>query len=257
MNRLMALGAVALALGAGGAAIVQKAAAGGAVAARQADGGLSVMPAVIEVKNARNGGLAQVTVANRSAAPMTVTLTPRQWQQGADGKVAPNRKAALGGVTVTEGSFTLAPGAEKQVTLNLNTSAANGIYGALEAVGLPTDVAKRKGLIIGYRVVGAIRLTPAAPKAELKAGTIKAAKGTAVLPVKNTGNTIDAVTGSVSVKDARGTRNLTVQGVKILPGKSVNIPLGSKLNKGSATAKVTLNQRGKKAVQLSKKFTVK
>jgi len=160
-------------------------------------------------------------------------------------------------VTVTEGAFTLAPGAEKQVTLNLNTSAANGIYGALDAVGLPTDVAKRKGLIVGYRVVGAIRLTPAAPKAELKAGTIKASKGTAVLPVKNTGNTIDAVTGNVSVKDARGTRNLTVQGVKILPGKSVSIPLGTKLTRGSATAKVTLNQRGKKAVQLTKKFTVK
>ena len=215
------------------------------------------MPAVIEVPNARSGTLAQVTVANRSAAPMTVTLTPRKWQQGADGKVAPNRKGALGGVTVSEGSFTLAPGAEKQVALNLSTSAANGVYGALEAVGLPTDVAKRKGLIVGYRVVGAIRLTPAAPKPGLKAGAIKASKGTAVLPVKNTGNTIDAVTGNVSVKDARGTRNLTVQGVKILPGKSVNIPLGSKLTKGSARAKVTLNQRGKKAVELSKKFTVK
>ena len=53
-----------------------------------------------------------------------------------------------------------------------------------------------------------------------------------MLPVKNTGNTIDAVTGNVSVKDARGTRNLTVQAVKILPGKTVNIPLGTKLDQG-------------------------
>ena len=36
--------------------------------------------------------------------------------------------------------------------------------------------------------------------------------------------------------------------MKILPGKTVNIPLGTKLSKGSATAKVTLNQRGKKAL---------
>ena len=92
-------------------------------------------------------------------------------------------------------------------------------------------MAKRKGLVLGYRVVGAIRLTPAAPKAAITAGTIKATKGTAVLPVKNTGNTIDAVTGSVSVKDARGTRNLSVQAVKILPGKTVNIPLGTKLTR--------------------------
>lgn len=257
MKRSMALGAVVLALGAGGAALVQKAAAGGAAATRQTEGGLSLMPAVIEVANATQGGLAQVTVANRSAAPMAVTLTPRQWLQAADGKVSPNRKAPLGGVSVTEGTFTLAPGQEKQVTVKLDTSAANGIYGALEAVGLPVDVAKRKGLVLGYRVVGAIRLTPAAPKPGISAGTIKPAKGTAVLPVKNIGNTVDAVTGNVSVKDARGTRNLTVQAVKILPGKTINISLGTKLTKGSATAKITLNQKGKRAVQLTKKFKVK
>jgi hypothetical protein len=257
MKRKMALGAAVLALGAGAAGLVQKATAGGAVAARQDAGGLSLMPAVIDLKNPRTGALTTVTVANRSAAPMTVALTPRQWVQGADGKVSPNRRAALGGVSVSEGTFTLAPGAEKQVSLNLSASAANGIYGALEAVGLPTDVAKRKGLVLGYRVVGAIRLTPAAPKSSIQAGAIKASKGTAVLPVKNTGNTIDPVSGNVSVKDARGTRNLSVQSVKILPGKTVNILLGSKLQKGSATAKVTLNQSGKRAVQLSKKFTVK
>jgi len=50
-------------------------------------------------------------------------------------------------------------------------------------------VAKRKGLVLGYRVVGAVRLLPAAPKAAITAGKIKASKGTAVLPVKNTGNT--------------------------------------------------------------------
>jgi len=124
-------------------------------------------------------------------------------------------------------------------------------------VGLPTDLAKRKGLVVGYRVVGALRFLPGVPKAALTAGKIKASKGTAVLPVKNTGNTIDAVTGSVSVKSALGTKNQTVQAVKILPGNTINIPLGTKLSKGSATAKVTLNQRGKRALQLTKKFTVK
>ena len=102
MKRKMALGAAVLALGAGSAALVQKATAGGAVAVRQDAGGLSLMPAVIET-NAKTGALATVTVANRSAAPMTVTLTPRQWVQGADGKVSPNRKAALGGVSVDGG----------------------------------------------------------------------------------------------------------------------------------------------------------
>ena len=46
MKRKMALGAAVLALGAGSAALVQKATAGGAVAVRQDAGGLSLMPAV-------------------------------------------------------------------------------------------------------------------------------------------------------------------------------------------------------------------
>ena len=79
---------------------MQKAAAGGA-AARQTEGGLSLMPAVIE-HNAKPGALATVTVANRSAAPMAVTLTPRQWLQAVDGKVSPNRRATLAGVSVSE-----------------------------------------------------------------------------------------------------------------------------------------------------------
>ena len=258
MKRRMALGAVLLAMGGGGAAIVQNAVAGGATAAaRQADGGLSVSPAVIEVKNAHTGALATLTVANRSATALNVTVTPRPWLQGADGKVSPNRRSTLGGVSVTEGSFALAPTAEKQITVNLNTSAANGLYGALEVVGIPSDAATRKGLVLGYRVVGAVRLLPAAPKSAITAGKIKVSKGTAVLPVKNTGNTVDAVTGNVSIKYAAGTKNLTVQAVKILPGNTINVPLGTKLSKGTVTAKVTLNQSGKRALQLTKKFTVK
>jgi hypothetical protein len=243
MKRSMALGAALLALGAGGAALGQKAAAGGVAAARQTEGGLSVSPAVIEVQNAHTGALATMTIANRSAAPITVTVTPRPWLQATTGKVSPNRAKTLPGVSVSEGSFTLAVGAEKQVVANLNALPAGGaLYGAME---------------VGYRVVGAIRLLPPAPRAAISAGKIKVTKGAAVLPIKNTGNTVDAVTGNVSVKTATGTKNLTVQAVKILPGNTVNISLGTKLIKGTATAKITLNQRGKKALSLSKKFTVK
>ena len=93
MKRYMALGAVLLALGAGGAALGQKAAAGGAAAA-QADGGLSLMPAVVE-HGPQPGPLDQITVANRSAAPMTVTVTPRPWVQAdlGQGSAEPARQA--------------------------------------------------------------------------------------------------------------------------------------------------------------------
>ena len=78
-----------------------------------------------------------------------------------------------------------------------------------------------------------------------------------MIPVKNAGNTVDAVSGSVKVKGASGTKNLTVAAVKILPGKTVNLPAGTKLAKGSYTATVALTQRGKKALSVSKKFKVK
>lgn len=256
MKRVTALGAAVLALGAGAAAYGNKATAGGAAAA-QSQGGLSVIPGVIEVKAGTTGPLGTMLIANRSSAPLTVTVTPRQWTQDAAGKVAPNRRSTLAGVTIGEPTFTLAAGAEKNVPVNVASAPANGLYGAVEVVGLPTDAATRKGLVLGYRVVSAFRLAPATRKTGVSAGKIKPGKGTALLPVKSTGNTLDPVSGTVSVKDSRGTRNLTISPVKILPGKTVNIPLGTKLQKGTATAKVTLKQRGKTALTLTKKFTVK
>jgi hypothetical protein len=255
MKRYVALGAVLAALGAGGAALGQKAVAGGAAA--QADGGLSVMPALIE-HNASPGALATLTVANRSAAPLAVTVTPRPWVQSATGKVSPNRRATLPGVSVSQPTFTLAPGAERQVSATLDAVPAAGyLYGAMEVVGVPADAAARKGVVLGYRLVGALRVLPDAPKNGLSAGTPKASGSTAVIPVKNTGNTLDAVTGSVRVRGARGAKNLTIAAVRILPGKSVNLPAGTKLAKGSYTATLTLKQRGKNALSATKRFKVK
>ena len=257
MKRQMALGAVVLTLVAGGTALSHKALAGGATASGQNNGGLSISPALIE-HNAQPGTLATMTVANRSAAPLAVTVTPRPWVQDTAGKVSPNRRKTLPGVSVSQSKFTLAPGAEQPLTVTLGAAPAGGAeYGAIEVVGLPTDAATRKGLVLGYRVVGTVRVLPAAPKASLSAGRITASKGTAVLAIKNTGNTIDPVSGNLSVKDARGTRNLTVKPVKILPGNAIKLPLGAKLTKGAASVKVTLKMRGKTAISMTKKFTVK
>ncbi len=256
MKRYVALGAVLTALGAAGTAAVQGAAAGGS-AAQTKDGGLSVMPALIE-HNAQPGQLASMKVANRSTAALDVTVTPRPWVQAVTGKVSPNRRGTLPGVTVSQTKFTLQPGAETDVVANLTSAPSAGyLYGAMEVVGVPTDAAKRKGVVLGYRLVGSIRINPAAPKYLITAGNVKASKGTAVIPIKNGGNTVDGVSGSVKVKGAAGTKNLTVANVRILPGKSVNLPAGTKLAKGSYTATVALTQRGKKALSVTKKFKVK
>lgn len=255
MKRYMALGAVVAALGAGATALGQIAVAGSA--AQDSAGGLSLMPATIE-HNAQPGALSTMTVANRSATPLAVTVAARPWVQSASGKVSPNRRATLPGVSVDKTSFTLAPGAEQPVTATLNSAPSAGyLYGAIEAVGVPTDLSKRKGVVLGYRLIGALRIVPAAPKTGLTAGTAKAVKGTAVVPVKNTGNTLDAVSGTVRVKGARGTKSISLAATKILPGKTINVPLGTKLAKGSYTATLSLKQRGKTALSATKKFKVK
>ena len=256
MKRLMALGAVVVALGAGSAALGQKAAAGGAAAA-QNDGGLSVLPAVVE-RGPQPGPIATYTIANRSAAPMAVTVTPRPWVQATSGKVSVNRRATLRGVSVDASSFTLAAGGTRNVTATLTAAPSGGsLYGALEVIGLPPDAATRKGIVLGYRLLGTIRINPSSPRVSLTAGTPKASKGTAVVSVRNKGNTADPVTGRVTVRGGGGSRTRSVQSVRILPGKSVNIPVGTKLARGSYTATLRLTQRNRVALSATKRFSVR
>ena len=256
MKRYMALGAVLMALGAGGAALGQKAAAGGATAA-QNDGGLSVLPAVVE-HGPQPGPLGTYTIANRSAAPLAVTVTPRPWVQSTSGKVSANRRAKLPGVSVDAPTFTLAPGAQRDVVATLTTSpSAGSLYGALEVVGLPADAATRKGVVLGYRIIGTIRVVPTSPRIGLVAGSPKASKGTAVLSIRNSGNTAEPVSGSVTLRSATGSRTRSVASLRILPGKSVSLPLGTKLTSGRYTATLRLVQRGKVALRATKRFTVK
>ena len=157
--------------------------------------------------------LATLTVANRSAAALDVTVTPRPWVQAVDGQGVPE-PALDAPRRQRQPDEVHAPARRRDEGTATLTSApsAGYLYGAMEVVGVPTDAATRKGVVLGYRLVGALRVLPAAPKLELTAGNVKASGATAVIPVKNTGNTLDPVTGSVKVKGAAGTKNLTVAG---------------------------------------------
>jgi hypothetical protein len=128
----------------------------------------------------------------------------------------------------------------------------------MEVIGLPADAATRTGVVVGYRLVGSLRLLPAQRKLALKAGAVKlAAKRAVVLPVTNAGNTLDPVSGTVKIKGARGTLNSTVPALRILPGKTVNIGLSSTLKKGAYSATVTLKQAGTKLLTAKRKFSVR
>jgi hypothetical protein len=251
MNRWIAAAALPATLFAGGAAL----AAGNPAHVAQSAGGLYIAPAEIESAS-HAGPLAAMTITNRSTTALNVTVAPRKWSEDATGNIAAARKGSLAGITVSTSSFTLAPQATQTVNVT-STAAPAYLYGAIEVVGIPADAAKKSGVVLGYRLLSRVRLLPAKKKYSLVAGQAAGSGKTIVLPVTNKGNTIDPVTGSFSIKGPRGSVNDNIPQKVILPGKKVNIKLGSSLRAGSYTATVTLNQGGTKLVTAKRKFSVK
>jgi hypothetical protein len=229
-----------LALAAGGTALLAQAAPAGS---KTAAGGLSLSPTLIET-TAKPGAGGTVTVANHSAHTLVVTVAARPWRQSHTGATVPNRRATLKGVTLSATSFSLKPKAQRNVTVGLPSS--GDLYGALEVIGLPPDADSRKGIVTGYRLIGSLRLDPAAPALALSAGKATASGKQLALPVTNRGNTVKPVTGNVDFKGPLGTRNNGIASVRILPGKTVDVPLRSTkgLSPGAYKAKVELDQGG-------------
>ncbi len=197
-----------------------------------AGGGLSISPGTFE-HVAQRGGLGAVKISNTSGKPMKVALAARPWLQSPSGAVSPNRRATLGKVGIHPSSFRLAAGATRAVGLSLSRRPARGsLFGALETTGAP----KRRGgghsgVRVAYRLVTSLRLYPRPGTQVLSAragrliehGTTR--HGALLLAVKNTGNTIVPIGGTVRIS-GRGhlLRNDAVP-KKIVPGATVNLPL--------------------------------
>jgi P pilus assembly chaperone PapD len=251
--------AVALAV-LGGATVLAHADDPGAHSAQKVSRGLSMSPVKIDQRVAA-GATNAITVANNSDKPLDIAVTARPWTQSSSGRVVPNRRATISAMTVSDRTFALAPGASKTVNVALTTAPSSGsLYGALEVIGLPQDLAKREGVVTGYRLVGAIRFNPAAPVYNLTAGAAKVTGDPKMLAltVRNTGNTVEPVSGSVRVKGATGTRQGSVKATRILPGKSIALPLVSAggMSAGSYTATVSLKQ-GTFKTTLTKRIKVR
>jgi hypothetical protein len=247
---LAAAGAVVVAAGAGGAMLAHA-----SNRAQKTEGGLAVSPSMVERK-AQAGATDTFTVSNNSDKALNVKVAARPWIQGSSGAVAPNRRHALGTVGVSAPSFTLAPKQSKTLTVMLKTGSPT--YGSVEVIGLPTDASKSKGIVLGYRVLSTLRYDPATAVHALKAGSVKISKSKLSVGVRNTGNTVDPVTGTVSIKGSLGTKQGSIKSTRILPGKTISIPVTSAkhLAKGSYTATIQLTQ-GTSKIKLTKKFRVK
>jgi hypothetical protein len=244
------VGAAAVAVG---AVIAQ--ADGTKAGAAQQYGGLAIENGVIERKAAA-GAANTVKVSNRSKQAMTIAVTARPWVQSSTGVVSPNRRSTLRDVKVSETAFTLAAGESKELQVTLTTGTPQ--YGALEIVGLPKDINKRKGLVTGYRLVSALRYKAATSTYGVKAGAAKVKADALTLSVKNTGNTTDPVSGTIRLKGPLGTRQGSIRATRLLPGKTVALNLLSvkRLPAGKYTATVALKQ-GTFKTNVTKKITVK
>jgi hypothetical protein len=232
-------------------------------AATAAAGGLSIKPAVLE-QTARRGASDTVEVVNSSDRKLGITIAARPWRQSRTGAVAADRGRTLSRfVRVSDSSFTLDGGERRTITVTLTrVPSRDSLYGSLEVIGRPTR--KRPGVNVGYRLVGSLRFNPtrSARKLKLRAGSarVSGSKGnrSLTLQVRNNGNTIDPVGGNVVIRGPRGGRSTGIRAVKILPGKRVSLELASVngLRAGRYTAAVTLKQRGRNRLSVSRHFHI-
>jgi P pilus assembly chaperone PapD len=224
--------------------------------ASTATGGLSISPAILQ-QTAATGPVGPVTVVNHSDRTLQVTVAARPWRQASSGQVRPDRSRALPGVAVAPAAFSLAPGAGQAVNLTVSALPADGaLYGALEVIGLPPGAATAKGVVVGYRLIGTLRLTPATPVHTLT-GALKARGSAIELDVANAGNTVDLVSGDAAIRDPRGTRSPAVTALRILPGRRVRMRLAKGLSPGSYRTSVKLRQAGHTVLSLRAKLKVR
>ena len=210
--------------------------------------GFSMSPSIAQT-TAAPGASTSVTVSNSTGKPLKVTVRARPWSQNRSGTVAANRRRRLAGVTLSATSFTMATGTKRSVGVRLDSlPAAKSLFGALEVVGRPVKTSK--GINVAYRLIPSLRFNPTsgARRISLIAGAAKVASRAVVLPVRNRGNTVEPVSGSVSVSGGGSGRSGSLRSVRILPGKTVNFDLTARrgLRAGSYTATVTLRQGGRR-----------
>lgn len=220
--------------------------------AATAGGGLSVVPAIIEPdKPPATGLIGSIVVANTTTTTQNITVTPRPWIATANGLVNPDLKHDLGSlINVSRPTFTLVAGASQSVNLTLRKPAPGGsLYAAIVTVGVPVDAAKRPGISVGYRLISRLRLNPSAAGRKLKVvvGTPRILGKNIVLPVRNTGNTIEPINGVAQLKGPLGTRrNAAINAQRILPGASATMIITALkgLKPGKYTVSYQLIQNG-------------
>jgi hypothetical protein len=230
--------------------------------AKAAAGGVSLTPQTVE-HTARNGKLGSVTVKNTTSGTLKVTVRVRPWSQNrVTGQVSANLNVSMSRyVAANASSFSLAAGSSRSVTLTQRRTPPGGsLYGAIEVFGKPSNAKAQNGIIPNYRVVGRLRANPSKKRVALRAGSLGfVGRGTArqvVVPVRNTGNTLDPIGGSVTFSGPTSKTN-ALQAITPIPGQVVNLVGGhvSGFKKGRYTATFSITQ-GTRRYTAKRTFTL-
>jgi hypothetical protein len=224
-----------------------------------AAGGLGVTPSIMQT-TARAGASGSVTIRNTSSRKLKVTVRARPWRQSRSGTVKAIRSRGLSGVRVIGGKFSLRPGTSRTIAVKLlRMPSRKSLYGALEVVGKPAK--KHAGINVTYRLISSLRFNPKASARRLRLGAGSAAvkKRVLSLPVRNRGNTVDPVSGSYTLSGPAGARSGVIGAKPILPGKVVNLRLGSLagLSKGRYAVTVRLLQAGRIRATVTRHFRLR
>ena len=172
-------------------------------------------------------------VTNTTSHPVRVTLRARPWVQALDGTVAPDPHRTLTRlVRPSPSTFTVAANSRRTVTLTLRRHPSSGsLYGALDLTGVPQGARLPNGITPHYRLIGSLRLDPLQRRIGVRPGTIEVTgrpgRNAIVLPLRNLGNTVEPITGSVVLIGAGATRTTILHAVRIVPRRLVNVTLGT------------------------------
>jgi hypothetical protein len=236
-----------------------------AAAAAAVAGGLAISPAIL-AHDAVPGQVGSIMVTNTTGGPLAIRVTPRPWLQTAGGRVTPDRRRTLDAeVRVSAPAFTLATGAQRVVFVTLLGAPHGGsLYGNIEVVGTPSSGRPQNGVSVVYRLVGNLRLSPVASRRRLSLQigspgiSGRGRSASAVLAVRNTGNTIDAVSGDATIAGPRGTLNEAIGPISVVPNARVDLFLAraTSLPKGSYRVTVSLRQDGRPVAAASRRLVV-
>jgi hypothetical protein len=221
--------------------------------AKAAAGGVSLVPQTVE-HAARKGTLGSITVKNTTTDTLRMTVRVRPWVQNrTTGNVSANFNVSLSRyVAAKASSFNLGAGASRTVSIvQRRTPPGGSLYAAIDVLGKPRNAKARNGIIPNYRVVGRLRANPTKKRVALRAGRIgfigSGAGRQVVMPIRNTGNTLDPIGGSVTFTGPTGKTN-PLKAITPIPGQVVNLIGGhiSTFKKGKYTARWSITQGNKR-----------